>query len=518
MHLRILALLTAALAVMSGAPPAVADDDAGNTASPIKHLVVIFQENVSFDHYFATYPIAANTAGEPRFTARPDTPTVNGLNAALLTRNPNSAQPFRLDRSQAHTCDMGHDYTQEQLAFDHGLMDRFPETTGAGTGCANSQVMGYYDGNTVTALWNYAQTFAMSDNSYTTGFGPSTVGALNLAAGNTFGAACTSTAVYCAAGAGAGTVIGDPQPTNDKCDTRDRTTMTQGKNVGDLLNAKGVSWGFFEGGFADCAQSHTAVGASPKKDYIPHHQPFQYFASTANPNHVAPTSPQMVGNQGDAANHQYDLADFWAAVNAGNFPAVNFIKAPGYEDGHPGYSDPLDEQFFVVNFLNALQRTRFWNDTAVVIAYDDTDGWYDHVMSPIVDQSQTPLDALTAPGQCGANAAAVPAGQQARCGYGGRMPLLVISRFAKSNFVDGNTTDQSSILRLIEDNWQLGRIGTGSTDAYAGSLMSMFSFRGSDAEGGAGKLFLNPCTGARQEDPRALDPTGYTATFSNTCL
>ncbi|HEX6348581.1 MAG TPA: alkaline phosphatase family protein, partial [Candidatus Dormibacteraeota bacterium] len=218
MRLRIGLLLAAVLAVVAGAPPAVAEGDPGATTTPIKHLVVIFQENVSFDHYFATYPIAANPPGEPRFVARPGTPTVNGLSAGLLTRNPNSSNPFRLDRSQAHTCDMGHDYTQEQLAFDHGLMDRFPETTGNGTGCANSQVMGYYDGNTVTAFWNYAQSFAMSDNSYSTGFGPSTVGALNLVAGNTYGAACTSTEVYCGGGA-VGTVTGDPQPTGDKCDT-----------------------------------------------------------------------------------------------------------------------------------------------------------------------------------------------------------------------------------------------------------------------------------------------------------
>jgi phospholipase C len=295
------------------------------------------------------------------------------------------------------------------------------------------------------------------------------------------------------------------------------------------MNDKKVSWGFFEGGFRDCKQSHTAIGNStPKADYIPHHQPFQYYASTANPNHTPATSPEMVGKQGDAANHQYDLADFWAAVAHGNMPAVNFIKAPGYADGHAGYSDPLDEQFFVVNFINALEKTRFWNDTAVLIAYDDTDGWYDHVMSPVLFQSQTVRDALSGAGQCGSNAKNVPVGstgpQQARCGFGGRMPLLVISRFAKSNFVDGSTTDQSSILRLIEDNWQLGRIGNGSSDAAAGTLMNMFSFGGAQSEGesdgeggGSGRLFLNPCTGERTNQAPSLDPTGYTATYSNTC-
>jgi len=110
------------------------------TATPIKHLVVIFQENVSFDHYFGTYPVAANPAGEPKFKAAPDTPTVNGLSGTLLTNNPNlnpangagASNPFRIDRSGAVTDDQNHDYTAEQLAFDAGLMDLFPLNTSSG--------------------------------------------------------------------------------------------------------------------------------------------------------------------------------------------------------------------------------------------------------------------------------------------------------------------------------------------------------------------------------------------------
>ena len=130
---------------------------ASATTTPIKHVVVIFQENVSFDHYFATYPDAANLAGETRFTAAAGTPTVNGLNGPLnAPNNPNSVQPFRLSPSQAVTCDQDHTYTDEQKAFDSGLMDKFVETVGRGAGtCADygkgkGLVMGYYDGNTVT--------------------------------------------------------------------------------------------------------------------------------------------------------------------------------------------------------------------------------------------------------------------------------------------------------------------------------------------------------------------------------
>src|SRR6266536_3888438 len=122
---------------MLNSAPATADreaDDRGTpTSTPIKHVVVIFQENVSFDHYFGTYPNASNPAGEPRFVAMDDTPSVNGLDETLLSSNPNAANPKRLDRSQAVTCDMDHGYTDEQKAFDHGLMDKFIEFASGGS-------------------------------------------------------------------------------------------------------------------------------------------------------------------------------------------------------------------------------------------------------------------------------------------------------------------------------------------------------------------------------------------------
>ncbi|MEJ2399358.1 MAG: alkaline phosphatase family protein, partial [Gammaproteobacteria bacterium] len=143
--------------------------------------------------------------------------------------------------------------------------------------------------------------------------------------------------------------------------------------------------------------------------------------------------------------HQYDLKDFWKAVDAGNMPAVSFLKASGYQDGHAGYSDPLDEQTFIVNTINRLQKSRYWNSTAVIIAYDDSDGWYDHVMPPIVKQSSDPSHDGLIDGSCGSVA---DGEHQDRCGYGPRLPLLVISPWARRNYVDHSVTDQSSILRF----------------------------------------------------------------------
>ena len=303
-----------------------------NTKTPIKHIVVLFQENVSFDHYFGTYPIASNPPGEPKFIPAQNTPSVNGLTVALLNNNPNgnySINPFRLDRSQAITCDMNHQYTAEQQAYHGGLVDKFVEFTGpTKKGCTDiihkKLVMGYYDGNTVTALWNYAQHFAMNDNSFNTVFGPSTPAALNLISGTTVGGLPrnqfnddgTSTGIV------NGTVVGDVDPNVDDCSGKGVRMEMTGKNVGDVLNAKGITWGWFQGGFkptstkadgrAVCGASHKNINGTRVVDYVPHHAAFMFYNSTTNPHHLAPTSVAMIGHT-DQANHQYDLTDFWAS-------------------------------------------------------------------------------------------------------------------------------------------------------------------------------------------------------------
>jgi len=502
-------------------------------ATPIRHLVVIFQENVSFDHYFATYPVATNPPGEPAFHAAPGTPTANGLRGTLLANNPNrinprngvgAVNPFRLDRSQAATADQDHDYGPEQSAFHAGLMDQFPMSVGNGdpvtSGAASpltttGLVMGYYDGNTVTALWNYAQHYAMSDNSFGTTFGPSTVGALNLASGQTNGvvdSANLKKEYVVDDGSGGTTLIDDPDPLHDACSKGAQVAMG-GRNIGDLLNDAHVTWGWFQGGFdlstvnsngstACTRSSPSMVTGKLKNDYIPHHEPFQYYASTANPSHARPASIAAVGHGGDPANHQYDLEDFYRAVRAGNFPAVSFLKASGAQNGHAGYSTPLDEQAFLVRVINFLQARPEWKDTAVVIAWDDSDGWYDHQMPPIVNQSSSSEDALTGPHACGDGGTALAgitdkaAHAQGRCGYGPRLPLLVVSPWARRNFVDHTVTDQTSIIRFVEDNWLHGRrIGQGSFDALANPIDGMFDFNADAASRRTRKLILSESTG-----------------------
>ncbi len=648
--LGLLAILTVGAAAIAASSSAVAGGRSSvvtndSTQTPIKHVVVIFQENVSFDHYFGTYPVAANTDGQ-KFTAAAHTPAVDGLTPAtstslpaslrhstdLTATNPNSGLPKRLDSSATGlaggpggqlTCDQDHNYSDEQQAFDAGKMDQFVQSVGTasgktpfGTACDPATVMDYYDGNTVTALWNYAQNYAMSDNSFNTTFGPSAPGALAVTSGDTgnvnlaleanqpsLATSAAPNADITPDGTGGYSLTSDAQPYWDDCSTRDAVAMG-GTNIGDELNAAGISWGWFQGGFRPTESFQAALTATSqtgqstatfvpdefknsgfqnavphssnqglcdavtpvgsalggtgqygyKDDYIAHHEPFQYFASTANPHHLAiatdasgrdvPFGPNSlstigrdtqsflggygIGPQFNTPNHQYDTSDFDQLVNAIGkgqlpptaLPALTFLKAPGYEDGHAAYSDPADEQRFVVKEIDALMKSPDWPTTAVIVNYDDSDGWYDHVYSGVTNPSLSPADNLTgttlgkitstnqASQQCGPKpqTSAPLGGEQGRCGFGPRLPLLVISPCAGTNTVDHNLSDQASILNFVEYNWNLKGIPGSADQALAATdgaekvpfdLAGLFDF--SKAHGPLGcpapGVLLDPVTG-----------------------
>jgi phospholipase C len=450
----------------------------------------------------------------------------------------------------------------------------------------------------VQGYWNYAQHFALNDNFYGTTYGPTTLGHVNLISGNTHGVVGTTQTgvtvyalntttgagiaeVVTVAGsntdpistagagtpAGGGTEVGDLRPLGDDCASGSASTSvwgtygSSGRNVGDLLNSAGVSWGWFGGGFrptvpytasvqppasaanaavpgnaAVCASLHEAADGTVKVDYAGTQEPFQLYTSTQNLHHLAPASPAEIGHAG-IANHQYDVMDLFSVNSISGatsqtytitglapgvvLPAVTFIKPPTSMTGHAQYSNPLLEQQFVTQIINALMQSSYWPNMAIIIAYDDSDGWYDHVTPPLVNPSQTATGAATESSDgltgnssvtvSGATITEVPSGTcgvaasgavMGRCGYGPRLPFLLISPFSKINFVDHTLIDQSAILRFIEDNWSLGRINStptpisqgGSFDQVAGSLLNMFNFTTRHSLQAPG-LQLNPVTG-----------------------
>jgi phospholipase C len=613
----------------------------------IQHVVVLFDENISFDHYFGTYPYAANTDG-PKFTAKPGTAGLpgssqtitnfTGANVGLLGlkgakvtgaaqvpgangadgTNANSVAPFRLGFNQAWTCSQGHAYAAEQKAVQGssttstGAMDKFVENTSSAATCANTAAtapagnsefgrnglsMSYNDGNTVTGLWNYAQNYAMSDNSWANNFGPSTVGAVNVAGGSTAGAvlyypvgtvidtatgypdnpsyaneaadkaagklvtvtadnwksfpvkANDPSAAVPAVGPGTdptaaigkqpnavgtvdglkwadsthttivGSITGDPTPAGDICPDASIAVQMQGQSVGDLLTKNKVTWGSFMGGFHDPSVPAVTSGAdatdissvcnfgktrttnadgqplmvvNTAADYVSHHAPFQYYASTANPTHVAPANGAEIGNDGQA-KHEYDLSWFYKSLNGqygAQLPAVSYLRPIKAEDGHGGNSDPVDEQHFLVRTVNAIEKSPYWKNTAIVIAYDDSDGFYDQVAPTILNGSTGNATSVeqpicTTPANKSATMSA--GGWDDRCGPSQRLPLLVISPYAKSNFIDHTESAQSSVVSFIEDNFlggarvddqQTGNAASASFDANSNfsDLKEMFDF------------------------------------------
>ena len=498
--------------------------DTNKTATPIKHLVVIFDENVSFDHYFGTYPYAANTDGT-KFVAKPGTPKVNGLYnkitkngpaGPLLTSNPNEYNPQRLTHAQALTCDQNHDYLPEQQAENGGKMNEFVQfteqddcsTTGEYYGPPGI-VMDYYDGNTVTGLWNYAQNYAMSDNNWDTTFGPSTEGAIDVSSGLSSDSYAVTPAGTKTTDAGAitsdGTTYGDIDPYYDECSDSNHTSsnpegVMTGENIGDLLNTKHVTWGWFQGGFAPtssnsggavCGAQSDNIDGSALNEYTPHWNPFQFNATTANPAHLAPSSESAIGRT-DQANHLYDLSDFSQTLKDGNMPSVSYLKGTTEESGHPGESGPLDEQTFIVNTVNQIEQSKYWSSTAIVITYDDSDGWYDHQAPKLLNGSDnSAIDTA----MCEATPVRVGSGS-GRCGYSQRLPMLVISPYTRDNYVSNNLTNTTSVVKFIEQNWLRGQTIPGSFDATSGSLDAPGGLLDFNTRPHFEPLILNPTTGA----------------------
>jgi phospholipase C len=453
--------------------------------------------------------------------------TSSGPVGPLLTHNPDLHNPIRLTPAQALTCDQDHEYTPEQMAVNGGKMNKFVQNTESpdcrsttpGAYWSPGLVMDYYDGNTVTGLWNYAQNYALGDNNFDTQFGPSTPGALNLVSGNTGASYAVSPTninkkvadpgtVSALNSDGLGTIYSDLDPAYDDCSNDSHASsensfplgVVTGPNIGNLLNAENITWGWFQGGFAPtgtnaagyavCASSHKNIAGNSVTDYVPHHDPFQYYKSTSNPKHLPPTSEAAIGHT-DRANHQYDLSLFYDTLKDGNLPAVSFLKAAAYQDGHPGYSTPIDEQNFLVNTINQIEQSKYWKSTAIVITWDDSDGWYDHQVMPIVNGSNTSADTPFC--------SSVPTTLDdwtTRCGFGQRLPMLVISPWTRTNYVSGNLTNTASIVRFIEDNWLRGqRLGDGSYDAISGSLYARGGLLDFRVRPHFAPLILDPTTG-----------------------
>jgi phospholipase C len=197
--------------------------------------------------------------------------------------------------------------------------------------------------------------------------------------------------------------------------------------IGDRLSDAGVSWKWYSGGWNQAVLGH----GDPLFQY--HHQAFAYYANYAD------------GTPG-RAEHLRDEGDFYNDVLSNNLPAVTFIKPLGADNEHPGYATEMNGQLHVADLVSTIQNSPYWNDTAIVITYDEHGGRWDHVAPPTID----------------------------RWGPGIRVPTIIISPFARKGFVDHNQYDTTSILKFIETRWSLQPLS--DRDANTGDLQTAFDF------------------------------------------
>ena len=416
----------------------------------LNHIVVIYQENWSFDSLYGKFPGAnglGNAAGTSPQVDKDGEPFVTlpqPLNTSFNPAVPDPrfpadlpVQPF--DTTQfvgpnQQTGDLVHRFYQEQYQIDGGTMDQFVAWSDAA-----GLVMSYYDATNMPE-GKLAQQFTLMDNFFHSAFGGSFLNHqfLICACVPTWPDAPESIVAQLDAN---GMMVKDGQVTPDgfAVNTSYSVNMphpasatallpTQSAaTIGDRLSEKGVSWAWYSGGW------NTAVLGHPDPLFQAHHQPFAYYANYAD------------GTSG-RTDHLRDELDFYTDVATGRLPAVSFVKPLGPDNEHPGYATLQNGQLHVADLISAIQSSPAWDDTAIIITYDEHGGRWDHVPPPVID----------------------------RWGPGLRVPTIIISPFARKGFVDHTQYETASILRLIETRWQLEPLST--RDAAAGDLLTAFDF------------------------------------------
>ncbi len=407
----------------------------------IQHVIVIMQENRSFDQYFGTYP------GVDGFTVKDGTI----VNCSPDPRTGQCVTAFH----DSTVVDGGGPHGQANAVADiaGGAMNGFVAQAEAGSkGCADTNapqcgsgstdVMGYHDAREIPNYWTYAQDFVLQDRM----FEPNASWSLpeHLFMVSEWSAQCANS---------------DPNSCVNALQSPGNPPKYQGAaakhlptyawtDLTYLLHNAGVSWSYFvEGGSQpDCADD-AADCAPVKQDY---HTPGIW-----NPLPWFTTVQQdgQLGNIKDATN-------YFAEAAKGTLPAVSWITPAQKDSEHPPASIS-DGQAWTTRLINAAMQGPDWSSTAIFLAWDDWGGFYDHVPPPVVDQN----------------------------GYGLRVPGLVISPYARQGFVDHQTLSFDAYVKFIEDDFLGGQRLDPATDGrpdprpdvrenatQLGNLVSDFNF------------------------------------------
>ncbi len=424
----------------------------------VNHIIVIYQENWSFDGLYGKFPGAdgiekAGSAAQQ--TAKDGTPyktLLQPIDAEKKQPDPRfpadlPVGPFDLAKyvpAEGRTGDLIHRFYHEQWQINGGKMDRFVAWSDAA-----GLTMSYYDASDLPE-GKLAKQYTLCEHFFHAAFGGSFL--------NHFWLISAATPKFPGAPAD---MLSQPEKFDDRELTPDgyavntlmsvnqphrrdeKGTDLFAKNparllpnqtmptIGDRLSDKKITWAWYSGGW----DRATAADPDPafNRMFQFHHQPFAYFANYAD---------------GTAAKkeHLKDEKDFLAALKDEKLPAVAFIKPFGDDNEHPGYASLARGQQHVADLVTAVQASPAWNDSIIVIAYDENGGRWDHVAPPAKD----------------------------RWGPGTRVPAIVISPFARAGFVDHTEYDTTSILRLIEERWELDPLS--ERDREAGNLLNALGF------------------------------------------
>jgi phospholipase C len=393
--------------------PPVDDSCAGPCPqSNVKHVVVIVQENHTFDNHFGRYCTAAPGSN----------PTCNDGPAcceAAPQSDPSGVPLGNLDDSALGTYDPDHTSSCESMEMDNGLMDKY----GGPGPCGDPRNVATSDPTIIKPYWDLAAGGAIADRYFQPVVGQSSSNDMYMARAdfvfedNDFGpqgavgVSCSQTSVV-------------------------QMTYTD-PTIGDLLDAANVPWTYYAGGYAAQAAA-TAQGtcaAHPDGSscllnfypctFDPSDVPFEYYATTR-----------------DVAAHIADDTRFFSDLQNGTLPAVSFLRAIGYLSEHPGNLTKLsDGVAYVTTAIAAVESSRYRDDTLVLFTYDEGGGYFDHVTPPAASASDSKP-------------------------YGTRIPFVVTGPFAKKNYVSHVVMEHSSFVKFIEWNYlggTTGQLGTRDT-------------------------------------------------------
>jgi phospholipase C len=397
--------------------------DSGGDASAkpaVAHLVVVVQENHTFDSYFGAW-----------CTAAPGSSPTCTQGAACCEAGPtkdpgSSATPVTLNDALNALRDPNHTQVCEKAEIDNGKMDAF--TTAS---CGGGQNFAYADATTAQPVWTLAQQGALADHYFQPMIGQSSGNDMYLARAryvfldNTY-------EPQGAVGAG--------------CSLTSTTTQYTDTTIADLLEKAGITWAFYSEGYATMKAASSTGGCptSPPADcafgqvafdcvYDPGDDPFAYYKSTV-----------------DDPAHFKDYTDLAKDLAGGTLPAVSFVKALEYKTEHPGYKNTVSAGMaFVAQAVGAVQASSYAASTLVLLTYDEGGGYFDHM---------TPPPTSTVDNQA----------------YGTRVPTIALGPYARAGTISHVVMEHSSIVKFIESNWlgatgQLG--GRDATVANIGSLL-----------------------------------------------